>query len=332
MPSTALLANAALSLWNAAMAIVVGLYACHRMGIPHAVSQMDRHLRTWLECFVFMTLGFISISVVSPIYLLLHSVLFPMPLLNSIVHALSGPALSALVTVGLVWLLSHGISSISLREAGWVRCPGAGQDAVVGWLLPPVLFGIGTLISVAAGWADVAVSSAAMSGDAPRVVARGLLFFLGTSIAEEMVFRGFLLNTITRGFGIRTGVIVSSLLFAFAHSANPGVNAPAIFGTLLAGFLLAYAYVITGQLWLPIAFHWAWDFSESSLFGFHDSGILPYAIAQINEHGPDLWLGGDFGPEAGLFGYLAVAAAAGALYLYSKHRQRPAPVTAEEPS
>ena len=76
----------------------------------------------------------------------------------------------------------------------------------------------------------------------------------------------------------------------------------------------------TGALWLPIAFHLSWDWAETSLYGFPDSGQPPASALQlqIDPTAPDWATGGTFGPEASVFVIVALALAAGAIWLYTR--------------
>jgi membrane protease YdiL (CAAX protease family) len=67
-------------------------------------------------------------------------------------------------------------------------------------------------------------------------------------------------------------VIVSSLLFGLAHGLNPHVTALGVINlTLFGGFLALYA-LREGGLWGACAWHMAWNWTESDLFGLSGSG------------------------------------------------------------
>jgi membrane protease YdiL (CAAX protease family) len=92
----------------------------------------------------------------------------------------------------------------------------------------------------------------------PRTAAERRAFVavaLTAGIAEEIVFRGFLLVYLTEVFPpttLGTAMVVSSLLFGLAHSYQ-GVLGVAL--TALAGYWLAGLFVVTGSLLLPIVVH-----------------------------------------------------------------------------
>jgi membrane protease YdiL (CAAX protease family) len=81
---------------------------------------------------------------------------------------------------------------------------------------------------------------------------------LGAGISEEIVFRGFLffyLGTFTN-FSSTQMIVASSLLFGFCHLYQGWFG---VLGTTLAGVCLAYLYVGTGSLLVPIVVHAALD-------------------------------------------------------------------------
>lgn len=79
----------------------------------------------------------------------------------------------------------------------------------------------------------------------------GLMIFLLVVFAplvEEFVFRGILLQRWATKWGIRAGVIASSVVFGLLHFSNP-------VGLTLFGLVMALLYVRTQSLWVPIVCH-----------------------------------------------------------------------------
>jgi hypothetical protein len=68
----------------------------------------------------------------------------------------------------------------------------------------------------------------------------------------------------------------------------------------LAGVAFALAYRATGSLWLPIAYHFMWNYAQGPLLGLPVSGMTFHALAEASPAGPPLWTGGAFGAEGGL--------------------------------
>jgi len=114
--------------------------------------------------------------------------------------------------------------------------------------------------------------------------------------------------------------VISSALFGLIHLGNPNATLVGAAGIFFAGLLFAYAFLRTKQLWLPIGLHIGWNFFEGVVFGFPVSGLDIYALARISVHGPELWTGGAFGPEAGLIVLPAIVVGGLLIYLYSRRR------------
>jgi membrane protease YdiL (CAAX protease family) len=155
-----------------------------------------------------------------------------------------------------------------------------------------------------------------------------ILFCLMVAIAEETVFRGYMLPAFERRWGTFTAVIVSSFIFGGLHILNVPHSSPAlqckitVFLALEAGLPLAGAYLATRKLWMPIGLHWAWNFFLGPIYGATVSGMNLLGTRRLAVlNGSPLMTGGSFGPEAGValfvtgtiigIGLLIVAARAG---------------------
>lgn len=128
------------------------------------------------------------------------------------------------------------------------------------------------------------------------------LSFLVVAIGEEVLFRGIIFRLIDQQLGTVVALVVSSLIFGFAHLAEPNAtvwSSAAI--AIEAGLLLGAAYKFSGTLWLPIGIHWAWNFTQGNIFGInvsgHDAGAS--VLTPVIE-GPDILTGAGFGAEASI--------------------------------
>jgi uncharacterized protein len=141
------------------------------------------------------------------------------------------------------------------------------------------------------------------SGAIGQTLAESLLLFVFAAAAEEMLFRGYPLQTLTRANLAWLGVLLTSVPFAAVHLNNPhAVPGFTFVNTALAGVWLAVAYLRTRSLWLPLALHWSWNWAQASLLGFPVSGIeriAPAPLLQAVNAGPDWLTGGAYGIEGG---------------------------------
>jgi len=84
----------------------------------------------------------------------------------------------------------------------------------------------------------------------PRLYQALMLFLLVVyaPLVEELVFRGILLQRWSVKWGVRRGLVASSVLFGALHLNNP-------LGLTLFGLAMGVLYVRTCSLWVPIACH-----------------------------------------------------------------------------
>jgi len=158
-------------------------------------------------------------------------------------------------------------------------------------------------------WGNIATSILAM-----------LIFFSLVSWQEELLIRGYWLQNLSSGLSTSLGVLLSSAVFALAHWFNPNLDWLGLLGIFLTGLFLAYGYLRTRQLWLPIGLHLGWNFFEGTLFGFPVSGQYQYQLIRQTVTGPDLITGGAFGPEAGLILLPVLLLGAVGIYWYTRAR------------
>ena len=155
-----------------------------------------------------------------------------------------------------------------------------------------------------------------------NVFAQVILFFLLFIVVawnEELMSRGYHLQTIASGINLQWGLIISSAIFGVLHLANPHATWISAAGIFFAGLFLGFAYIRTQQLWLSIGLHIGWNFFEGVIFGFPVSGLDIYHLTHIHVIGPEFWTGGAFGPEAGVILLPAIIVGACLVYLYTRY-------------
>jgi membrane protease YdiL (CAAX protease family) len=153
-----------------------------------------------------------------------------------------------------------------------------------------------------------------------REVITFFIAFIFVGWNEELLSRGYHLQTIASGLNLFWGVIISSAVFGLLHLGNPNATWVSAAGIFFAGVYLAYGYIRTKQLWLSIGLHIGWNFFEGVVFGFPVSGLDIYALTRIKVEGPEIWTGGAFGPEAGLIVLPSLILGAVLIYLYTMRR------------
>jgi membrane protease YdiL (CAAX protease family) len=86
-----------------------------------------------------------------------------------------------------------------------------------------------------------------------------------TCIIEEVFFRGFIQQRLTRLINPLTGLILTSLLFGIAHFSG-GFNFVLV--ATLAGFLYGLVYLNTGKIWYAILLHFCFNMFHLALFTY----------------------------------------------------------------
>jgi membrane protease YdiL (CAAX protease family) len=196
-------------------------------------------------------------------------------------------------------------------------------DILIGIAITFVMMGSIYSAEIAAGWLTVE-SFAWQTEPAINVITSILMFFVIFIIVgwnEELLSRGYHLQTLASGTNMFWGIVISSSVFGLAHLGNPNATWVSAAGIFFAGVFLAYGYLRTGQLWLSIGLHIGWNFFEGVIFGFPVSGLDIYRLIHHQVQGPEAWTGGAFGPEAGLIVLPALVIGSVLIYLYTRNRE-----------
>lgn len=217
------------------------------------------------------------------------------------------------------WLDKRSFASLGLRIS-----PRMWKDILVGFLITFPMMGLIYLLEWALGWLHF--EGFAWQFDPWGVVLRGTLAFFVLFVlvawGEELLSRGYHLQTLESGLNTFWAVLLSSAVFGVAHLGNPNATWVSALGILLAGLFLSWGYLSTRQLWLPMGLHLGWNFFEGVGFGFPVSGLDIYPLTRITVSGPELWTGGAFGPEAGLIVIPALILGSGLIWWYASRESR----------
>ena len=132
----------------------------------------------------------------------------------------------------------------------------------------------------------------------------GFVGYLLQGPAEEVLFRGYMLENIQRQWGVRPAIVVTALAFGVVHAPNPAFGVVPFVNLVLFGLAAALykVYADGNQLWGVLAMHTVWNWLQQVVFGLPNSGIAPaadYTLFSVspNTDLPALFWGGGFGPE-----------------------------------
>jgi uncharacterized protein len=134
-----------------------------------------------------------------------------------------------------------------------------------------------------------------------------VLGFLG-ALLEDFFYRGYLLFTLTTGIGFWPAAIVTSLLMGGIHYFNPSGHGLGPVAATMYCLVTVLALRRTGDLWMPLGIHAAWNWGELYFFDVTDSGYRANGhLFGASFHGNPLLTGGGFGPEASIFSLVLLA-------------------------
>ncbi len=210
------------------------------------------------------------------------------------------------VAVGLA------VNKYTMREFG-IGC-------LVGWLMLTGVFGIEYML----GYLKVSTSEFSFA-EGLQVLGISIVFFAVAALAEELLFRGYMFQTLIRGIKLVPATVLVGVLFGLAHYRNPNSNAWGIVNTTFISIVFGFAYWRTRGLWLPFGIHLAWNFSQTTLYGYPTSGLhfSQYELTRLTQFGPEWLTGGAYGPEGGAIATLMIVLCA--TYIYFSRTLRPFP-------
>lgn len=141
------------------------------------------------------------------------------------------------------------------------------------------------------------------------------------AIIEEILVRGIIFRIIEEKLGSYWALIISSLLFGVLHLWNPNSTILSSICITTAGFLFGAAFIYTRSLWLPIAIHFAWNFTQSGIYGAITSGNeKTNSLINAKIQGLEIITGGEFGPE-GSIQAIIICFVATVVFLFLSHKE-----------
>lgn len=201
------------------------------------------------------------------------------------------------------WGCNRVMEDLPLRALGWGLHKGWLRDWLKGSLVGAISLLLAALVATVFGGFRFALNSAStFPAIFKTVVLSGLIFILAAA-AEEAMFRGYPLQTMTRSHLAWVAIILTSIIFSTGHLDNPNVVPGFTFiNTALAGLWLAVAYLRTRSLWFPLGVHWSWNWMMGAVLGLPVSGInhlTPNPLVRAVAVGPSWLTGGTYGIEGG---------------------------------
>ena len=129
------------------------------------------------------------------------------------------------------------------------------------------------------------------------VVSITMLAFL-----EEVLFRGVLYRILEEWRGTMTALLISALVFGLTHITNTSASPLGVTSAVFGGALMGILFTWTRRLWVPTAFHVAWNLGQVLLLGKVSGEERFVGLFHGRVTGPRLLVGSAFGVEDSLLG------------------------------
>ena len=221
----------------------------------------------------------------------------------------------AATTGGSTWLLLRWMERQPLVSIGFAWRRESWAEVRTGYVVGGAL--VAGLTAVEWGIGAIRFESAGEAGTGVLAFAAVTAILVISATTEETLFRGYAFQRLIEGSNGAVAVAASSVVFGWLHATNPHATRLSILNTILAGVLLGLAYLKTRALWLPVGFHFGWNWTLLAL-GHPVSGLV---VAEMPWHAVPaaglIWLhGGSYGPEGGIVATTALVG--GTFYLLRK--------------
>lgn len=229
------------------------------------------------------------------------------------------PLLVAGLLAGWVLLAMDGRGPGAL---GFYLAPGAFLEAFLGLVLGVVVALGGVLLIFLLGgvrWGG----DAGTAWSYMETGLKSLWFFTLPAAAEEVLFRGYLLQALVEAWGRTEALWATSLAFGVLHLSNPDTSLVGIGNIVVAGLFLGAVYLKTASLWWATGAHLGWNWALGFLADAPVSGLelVDTPLYEPIVRGGSWISGGAFGPEGSLAATLVLGGAAYAVW--RSHRLEP---------
>jgi uncharacterized protein len=219
------------------------------------------------------------------------------------------PAVLLPATLIAGWIMLARLDGRPLGALGFALTPATPREIGLGLAIGSVLILLVTLLLFVSGSVRWVADDGELL-DYVGMLLGSFVFFAVAAAWEEALFRGYPFQVLVEGIGAWPAIVVSSLVFAWAHGQNPEVTMLGLLNIFLAGVLLAVAYLRTRSLWFATALHLGWNWMMAFWLDLPVSGLTGFDTPGYSgvEAGPEWWTGGGFGPEAGVAATLVLLA------------------------
>ena len=139
--------------------------------------------------------------------------------------------------------------------------------------------------------------------------------------AEELITRGYMMGALRKRYPVWVAIAVNALFFGALHLASPGITVLSFLNIVLVAVALSLVMFYFGSIWLCIAVHTAWNYTQNFLFGLPNSGIVSEgSFLHLDAARDSIFYDAAFGIEGSLSAVLVLAVFAVCIVLYAKKK------------
>ncbi|MBR3228411.1 MAG: CPBP family intramembrane metalloprotease [Erysipelotrichaceae bacterium] len=152
--------------------------------------------------------------------------------------------------------------------------------------------------------------------------------------AEELVDRFYLYQKLRRRYrSPLVAILGNALVFALMHGLNPGFTFTAALQIFLVAMIFSMFVYYYDALWMAMAFHASWNFTQNIIFGLPNSGLVSaYSIFHLEAASArnGLFYNVGFGVEGSIGACLILFVLVIVIYLLNRNKAEKNDLWAEE--
>lgn len=224
---------------------------------------------------------------------------------------------TAFLTILLLYFAAKKLDKRDMSEFGLRNSRAWFRDFFAGFVMAALAMSGIVLIKVQMGWLTIEQFQVNMTETSFLWgIALSFILMLAVSVWEELYFRSYLITNLKEGFmfkrignfgAVLIAVILSSAFFGLLHFGNPNASWVSTLNISVAGLVFSYPYIVTKSIAIPLGMHLSWNFFQGAVYGLPVSGNQFEEMFMVtNSNGPEVFTGGNFGPEAGAAGLLGL--------------------------
>lgn len=278
------------------------------MHIHHLFFTSDGLLRSgWRIAVFILTATLFGFAAAIPTFAIISNFPKAVPP-GSPLFLIIGSAGSLAAAIAAGWFCGKYLENLPFRALGTAFSRGWFKHFLLGIFLGAAAISLAVGLSALLGELSLSLNRVDALAIL-RSMAISLGVFAVAAAFEESLFRGYVLQTLSRAGLAWLGILLTSVFFLAVHLGNPESGTIAAINTGLAGIWFGIAYLRTRDLWFVWGMHLIWNWMQGSFYGIEVSGLTGIAPAPLltESDGGPIWLtGGKYGLEGGIAASVAV--------------------------